>query len=67
LGAYLDYMTESMGRPERRRAPSWYLTGLLPDGESKTVVSMATRLVKNDTQVEAMRASSNASRSELSV
>ena len=55
LGAYLDYLTEGMGRPERRRALSWYLTGLLLDGESKTVVSMAGRLVDNDAEAEAMR------------
>jgi SRSO17 transposase len=55
LSAYLDYLTEGMGRPERRRALSWYLTGLLLDGERKTVVSMASRLVEKDEEVEAMR------------
>jgi SRSO17 transposase len=55
LTAYLDYLTDGMGRPERRRALSWYLTGLLLDGESKTVVSMAGRLVEHDHEAEAMR------------
>ena len=55
LSAYLDYLTDGMGRPERRRALSWYLTGLLLDGERKTVVSMAGRLVEKDEEVEAMR------------
>jgi SRSO17 transposase len=55
LSSYLDYLTEGMGRPERRRALSWYLTGLLLDGESKTVVSMAGRLVEHDSEIEAMR------------
>ncbi|MFC1612161.1 transposase, partial [Myxococcota bacterium] len=34
-----------MGRPERRRAMALYLTGLLMDGERKSVVAMASRLV----------------------
>lgn len=55
LGEYLDYLTEGMGRPERRRALAWYLTGLLLEGERKTVVSMAGRLVDDETEVEAMR------------
>lgn len=55
LGEYLDYLTDGMGRPERRRALAWYLTGLLLEGERKTVVSMAGRLVDDETEVEAMR------------
>lgn len=55
LTSYLDYLTEGMGRPERRQALSWYLTGLLLDGERKTVVSMAGRLVEHEEEVEAMR------------
>lgn len=55
LSSYLDYLTEGMGRPERRRALSWYLTGLLLDGERKTVVSMASRLVEHEGEIEAMR------------
>lgn len=55
LGEYLDYLTDGMGRPERRRALGWYLTGLLLEGERKTVVSMAGRLVDDEAEVEAMR------------
>ena len=55
LEEYLDYITEGMGRPERRRALGWYLTGLLLEGERKTVVSMASRLVEDEAEVEAMR------------
>jgi SRSO17 transposase len=55
LSSYVEYLTEGMGRPERRRALSWYLTGLLLDGESKTVVSMAGRLVEHEAEIEAMR------------
>lgn len=55
LGDFLDSMTDGMGRPERRRALAWYLTGLLLAGERKTVVSMASRLVDNESEVEAMR------------
>jgi len=55
LSSYLDYLTDGMGRPERRRALSWYLTGLLLEGESKTVVGMASRLVKSEGEIEAMR------------
>jgi SRSO17 transposase len=55
LESYLDYITDGIGRPERRRALAWYLTGLLLDGERKTVVSMAGRLVEDDGEIEAMR------------
>jgi SRSO17 transposase len=44
-----------LGRPERRRALAWYLTGLLLEGERKTVVSMAGRLVDDENEIEAMR------------
>jgi SRSO17 transposase len=55
LNQYLDYLTDGMGRPERRRALVWYLTGLLLEGERKTVVSMAGRLVDEEGEIEAMR------------
>jgi SRSO17 transposase len=55
LSSYLDYLTDGMGRPERRRALAWYMTGLLLDGESKSVVSMAGRLVDDEREIEAMR------------
>ena len=44
LGAFLEQMTTGMGRPERRSAMRHYLTGLLLDGERKSVQPMATRL-----------------------
>jgi len=55
LSSYIDYLTDGMGRPERRRALSWYMTGLLLDGESKSTVSMAGRLVDDEREIEAMR------------
>jgi SRSO17 transposase len=55
LGGFLDAMTDGMGRPERRRAMELYLTGLLLDGERKTAVSMARRLVDDEAEVEAVR------------
>lgn len=55
LSEYLEYLTDGMGRPERRRALGWYLTGLLLEGESKSVAAMAGRLVDNDREIEAMR------------
>lgn len=55
LEEYLDYIIEGMGRPERRRALGWYLTGLLLEGERKTVVSMASRLVEDEAEIEAIR------------
>ena len=55
LSSYLDYLTDGMGRPERCRALQWYLTGLLLDGERKTVAAMANRLVDGDGEAEAMR------------
>ena len=44
-----------MGRPERRQAMSHYITGLLLDGERKSVQPMAARLVDNASEAEAMR------------
>jgi SRSO17 transposase len=55
LGEFLDYLTDDMGRPERRRAMAWYVTGLLLDGERKSVVPMAARLVEHESEAEAMR------------
>ncbi|MBZ4400273.1 transposase [Myxococcus sp. XM-1-1-1] len=44
-----------MGRLERRRAMEAYLTGLLLDGERKSVEPMASRLVEDTREVEVMR------------
>ncbi|GEL73193.1 hypothetical protein MVI01_49770 [Myxococcus virescens] len=55
LSEFLDSMTEGMGRTERRRALGGYLTGLLLDGERKSIEPMAARLVEAPEQTEAMR------------
>ncbi|NPC76481.1 MULTISPECIES: IS701 family transposase [Corallococcus] len=55
LAEFLDSMTEGMGRTERRRALDGYLTGLLLDGERKSIEPMAARLVEEPGQTEAMR------------
>ena len=48
-------MTASMGRPKRRTAMRDYVTGLLLDGERKNIEPMASRLVDDDSEVQAMR------------
>jgi SRSO17 transposase len=55
LRAYVDSMLEGMGRVERRAALGGYLTGLLLDGERKSIEPMAARLVDSPSEVEAMR------------
>ncbi len=55
LGAFLSEMTDGQGRPERRAALGSYVTGLLLDGERKSVQPMAARLVSDPGQVDAMR------------
>jgi SRSO17 transposase len=55
LGGFIDSMTDGMGRPERRRAMGSYITGLLLDGERKSVLPMAARLVDRESEIEAMR------------
>ncbi|WP_163869257.1 IS701 family transposase [Myxococcus eversor] len=55
LSAYLDEMVVGMGRLERRRAMEAYVTGLLLDGERKSIEPMASRLVEDTREVEAMR------------
>jgi SRSO17 transposase len=55
LGRFLDDMVTSMGRPERRSAMRHYITGLLLDGERKSVQPMAARLVKDEAEADAMR------------
>ena len=55
LGEYLDVLIVGMGRPERRRAMSWYVTGLLLDGERKSVEPIAARLVDDAREIQAMR------------
>lgn len=55
LDAYIDELTEGMGRPERRAAMGLYLTGLLLDGERKSIEPIASRLVDDVSEVEGMR------------
>lgn len=55
LSAYLDSMTDGMGRPERRQAMRDYLTGLLLDGDRKSIEPMAGRLVDHESEIQAMR------------
>jgi SRSO17 transposase len=55
LGGFIDAMVDGMGRPERRRAMGAYITGLLLDGERKSVLPMAARLVDDSSEIEAMR------------
>lgn len=55
LTAFIADMTVDMGRPERRAAMGHYLTGLLLDGERKSVQPMAARLVDDPAQADAMR------------
>jgi SRSO17 transposase len=55
LGGFIDGIVEGMGRPERRRAMAAYVTGLLLDGERKSVQAMAARLVDKSSEAEGMR------------
>jgi SRSO17 transposase len=55
LTAFLAEMTDDMGRPERRAAMGHYITGLLLEGERKSVQPMAARLVDDPSEADAMR------------
>ncbi len=55
LTAYLESMLVGMGRPERRQAMADYLTGLLLDGDRKSIEPMAGRLVEDSADIQAMR------------
>lgn len=55
LAEYLESLTDGMGRPERRAAMGLYVTGLLLDGERKSIEPIAARLVDRAEQVQAMR------------
>jgi hypothetical protein len=52
---YMESMMEGIGRSERRRALEWYVTGLLLEGERKSIEPMAARLVEDKARVGAMR------------
>lgn len=55
LSAYIDELLDGMGRKERVRAMGWYITGLLLDGERKSIEPMAARLVDEAGEIQAMR------------
>lgn len=55
LGEYLNHFVDGLGRPERRDALRLYMTGLLLDGDRKSIAPMAGRLVDATNEVEAMR------------
>jgi SRSO17 transposase len=55
LHEYLREMLEGLGRRERVEALSWYVTGLLLDGERKSIEPMAGRLVDRESEISAMR------------
>ena len=55
LTAFLETLTDGMGRPERREAMCLYMTGLLLDGERKSIEPLAARLVDDSSEIQAMR------------
>jgi SRSO17 transposase len=55
LRMFIETLTAGFGRPERRMAMGQYMTGLLLDGERKSIEPIAARLVDRADQVEAMR------------
>ena len=48
LGEFLERLTPSLGRPDRRRRARTYVAGLLLDGERKSVQPLAGRLGATD-------------------
>jgi len=54
LETFVTAMTENMGRPERRDALGHYITGLLLEGERKSIAPMAERMAEPGDS-EAMR------------
>jgi len=55
LDQYVESMVAGMGRIERRQALVGYVTGLLLDGERKSIEPMAARMVESASEVQAMR------------
>src|SRR4051812_45685087 len=55
LAKFLSKLLEGQGRPERRAALGHYVTGLLLDGERKSIQPMAARLTRDPAQADAMR------------
>jgi SRSO17 transposase len=52
LDDYIDWLTDGMGRTERRESLGLYLTGLLLDGERKSIEPLASRLVDDPSEIE---------------
>ena len=55
LHEFLWEMFEGLGRRERLESMSWYVTGLLLDGERKSTEPMAARLVGHSDEISGMR------------
>ena len=55
LTTFVERLTAGLGRSERRTAMGQYITGLLLDGERKSIEPIAARLVDDAAQIEAMR------------
>lgn len=55
LSEFIETFIQGMGRRERREALGWYITGLLLDGERKSIVPMALRLIEDERDLESMR------------
>ncbi|MCA1838314.1 MAG: IS701 family transposase [Actinobacteria bacterium] len=55
LTTFVETLTTGFGRPERRTAMAQYITGLLLDGERKSIEPIAARLVDHPDQIQAMR------------
>lgn len=55
LTTFVETLTAGLGRSERRTAMGQYITGLLLDGERKSIEPIAARLVDDAAQIEAMR------------
>src|SRR5918997_162575 len=53
--AFVDALTAGLGRSERRTAMGQYITGLLLDGERKSIEPIAARLVDRPDQIQALR------------
>lgn len=55
LDKFAEWITDGLGRRERRDALAMYLAGLLLDGERKSIQPMASRLVQDEHAIEPLR------------
>jgi SRSO17 transposase len=55
LSEFSDWLVSGLGPEQRLRSLQWYVTGLLLDGERKSIDPMAGRLVEEPSRREAMR------------